>query len=321
MSNTITLANTRGLSREDWLAVRRRGIGSSDAAAVVGLSPYTSRLALYLDKIGEMPDQEQNEYMEAGNLLEPVVAELFERRTGLKPRHRFAVLASKEHPFMLANLDRTLPARNGDGPGLLECKTTGASKRDVWEDDQAPLSAVLQVQHQLAVTGYTWAYLAVLIGGNNFKWTLVERDEDLIAGLVEAERVFWMRVQDRDPDPGWIDGSESTSAALKALYPHSVPESQVVLPPDAANLIAEYLNAAGKERAWSETKDQAANRLKDLLGEAEAGYLPGVERPVVTWRQSVSHRWDVKLLEEKRKDLARKYKTTSTSRRLVVKEL
>lgn len=320
MHKTLTLTKTKGISRDEWLDWRRKGIGSSDAPIVAGLSPWKSPLALYLDKIGEVPEPEvESEWLECGTLLEDDVAELFERRTGMKPKARYAILQSAEHPFMLANLDRTLPPRNGDGPGILECKTAGITKRGDWEEDRAPLAAIVQVQHQLAVTGYSWAYLAVLLGGNRFLYTLVERDQELIDNLIEQEAAFWQRVLDRNPPEP--DGSESSTEALKRMYPESVPGAEVILPPTARGLIERLGFAKEREKSAAENVALIENELRALMGEAEIAYLPGVEKPVATWKTQTARRWDTKALEAARPELAPLYKTESVSRRFTVKGL
>ncbi len=109
-SNVIRLVSTQGMFREQWLAVRRGGIGSSDAAAAVGLSPYKSPLELWLEKTGrkEGPDLSGSEAVFWGTTLEAIVANVYANRTGNKVRRVNAVLQHPDHPFMLANLDRAV---------------------------------------------------------------------------------------------------------------------------------------------------------------------------------------------------------------------
>lgn len=110
----LRLINTKDLPREDWLEVRKRGIGSSDAAAAVGLNPYKSQLELWLEKTGRdgtLPKDDPNDESTPtywGNLLEPIVASHYTRRTGNKVRRVNAVLQHPhpDLPWMLANIDR-----------------------------------------------------------------------------------------------------------------------------------------------------------------------------------------------------------------------
>ena len=127
----LRLVNTQDLSRESWLNVRKQGIGSSDAAAAVGLNPYLSPLELWMIKTGRDQDlPKPDPFDEAspiywGSLLEPIVARHYTKHTGRKVRRINAVL---QHPdpdksWMLANLDYTVVG--GDEVQILECKTAG----------------------------------------------------------------------------------------------------------------------------------------------------------------------------------------------------
>ncbi len=108
----LKLVKTNTLKRDDWPEVRKGGIGSSDAAAAVGLHPYKSQLQLWMEKTGRDaglpvvdPNDDQSP-MYWGTLLEPIVAAHYTRRTGNRVRRVNAVLQHPEHPWMLANLDR-----------------------------------------------------------------------------------------------------------------------------------------------------------------------------------------------------------------------
>lgn len=226
----LRLVKTQALSRADWLAVRQGGIGSSDAAAAVGLNPYQSQLALWLEKTGReaalsgaltdaplssqaAADDDQSP-LYWGTLLEPIVAAHYTRRTGRRVRRINAVLQHPEHPWMLANIDREV--LGASDVQLLECKTAGLQGAWLWRDG-VPEYVQLQVQHQLAVTGKTAADVAVLLGGQELEIFRIERDEELIAQLITLERAFWGYVE-RDQQPP-ADGSDCADRALRALYP------------------------------------------------------------------------------------------------------
>ncbi|ALJ71651.1 YqaJ viral recombinase family nuclease [Burkholderia pseudomallei] len=216
----LKLVKTEDLSRDDWLAVRRTGIGGSDAAAAVGLNPYMSPLELWLDKTGRAdglprPDPEDTTSPTYwGTLLEPIVAAVYTKQTGNKVRRVNAVLRHPSVPFMLANLDReVVGARDVQ---ILECKTAGEFGARLWRNG-VPEYVELQVQHQLAVTGKTAAHVAVLLCGQALEVFRIERDEGLIARLVELEERFWRFVETDTPPPA--DGSESADRALRHLYP------------------------------------------------------------------------------------------------------
>lgn len=217
----LRLVKTQDLDRDQWLQVRKGGIGSSDAAAAVGLNPYQSQLELWMEKTGRAPvappgdgGADDLSPMYWGSLLEPIVAAHYTRRTGHKVRRINAVLQHPEHPWMLANIDREV--LGAPDVQLLECKTAGIQGAWLWRDG-VPEYVQLQVQHQLAVTGKQAADVAVLLGGQELQIFRVERDEELIAQLITLEREFWGYVE-RDQEPP-ADGSESADRALRVLYP------------------------------------------------------------------------------------------------------
>ncbi|BAW21436.1 YqaJ viral recombinase family protein [Pseudomonas putida] len=235
----LRLVSTKELPRRDWLAVRKRGIGSSDAAAAVGLNPYKSQLELWLEKTGrdaglpktDPQDEESPAYW--GNVLEPIVAWHYSKRTGN------AVLQhpDPELPWMLANIDREVIGT--EDVQILECKTAGINGARLWKEG-VPEYVVLQVMHQLAVTGKQAADVAVLLGGQTLEIHRIERDEQMIARLIELERQFWQHVETDTPPPA--DGTASAESALRCLYPED------------NSLVADFSNHAGLTAAFIELK-------------------------------------------------------------------
>ncbi len=311
MAYAKSLVDTRFITREEWKTVyRKMGIGGSDAAAAAGIDPWRSPIALYLDKIGEAPEIEENEAMEWGNRLEPVVAEKFSEVTGLKIQRRNAILHHPEHTWMLANVDRLIIGRN-EG---LEIKTASEYAKGDWDGDEAPARYILQCMHYMAVTGYQAWWIAVLIGGNKFRYKRIERDEELIQTLIGLEFEFWHHVETRTPPP--LDGSSNSADVLTMLYPVSKPNSSIELSPNASALITQYEEASVEEKAAEERKNEAANQLKQLLGDNETGYAG--ERRVI-WKSISSKRLDTKALQVDMPDVYAKYTKTSESRRFSIK--
>lgn len=148
------LVDTADLSREDWLDYRRLGIGGSDAAAIMGLSPFATIRDLYFDKIGVTPviEEEEENWVakEVGHRLEDLVAMIFAKKTGLEVFPVRKMFRHPLYPFMLADVDYFI--RFPDGSiGILECKTCNYNAKDKWADDGIPENYVLQVRHYLAV--------------------------------------------------------------------------------------------------------------------------------------------------------------------------
>lgn len=182
---------------------------------------------------------------------------------------------------MLANVDGIV--RDPEyGNCIFEAKTSSVFRMDEW-DNFIPEEYQLQVQHYMAVTGFKGAYVAVLIGGNQFKWQFIKRDDEVIEMLIRLEESFWKHVQSNTSPP--LDGSEAASLLLNRLYPNSMPESKITLPDEALNLIMEYEEYQEKEKHAAEQKEKASNRLKALLGENEAGIAGN---RIITWKNILS---------------------------------
>jgi putative phage-type endonuclease len=309
------LTSTKGLTRADWLAIRRQGIGGSDAAAIAGLDRWSSPLGVYYDKIGELADSEDTEAMAWGRRLEPVLAAEFALRTGFKVWKRNAILRSREHPFMLANLDGLVRDDNGR-VGPVEYKTSTERGAAAWraDEDELPDRVYCQVQHYLAVTGCTFAWVAALLAGTEYRMVRVERDDVAIAALVDLEDHFWDRVRTRNPPEA--DGSDATRRALTEVFKDSYPAA-VELPDDYGRLLEEWNALKGLEAGYKARREVIENRFRQFLGEAEEGVLDG--RTVVTWRSSLRTRVDVTALREKDPELAAQYEVTEPQRRLLVK--
>ena len=306
------LVSTENMPYEEWLEYRRLGIGGSDASVVCGINRYKSPVELWLDKTGQLPPQEAGEAAYWGTQLESIVRDEFTKRTGIKVTKPTVILQSEEHPFMLANLDGICEVPDV-GTCIFEAKTASAYKAGEWEDT-IPDEYQLQIQHYMAVTGYAGAYIAVLIGGNTFRWKFVERDEELISMLIELESAFWNHVQDCTPPP--LDGSDASKKFLSERFPNSTPQSHITLPDTAADLLAQYDEACEELDAVTERKQKAENLLKEMMGENEIGTAGG---RIITWKNVAQERLDSKTLKAEHPALCKKYTNKTSYRRFTIK--
>ncbi len=306
------LIKTEDLSHAEWLAWRNQGLGGSDAAAACGLSRWKSPVELWMEKTGQLDPKEAGEAAYWGKLLEPVVRQEFSKRTGLAVQEEKAIFQHPKYPFMLANLDGIVedPIH---GKGIFEAKTANAFSAQAWENG-LPDEYALQLQHYLAVTGVDFAYVAVLIGGNYFKWQFIPRDEGLIKVLVKLEAHFWNLVKTNTPPP--IDGSKASKELLSRLYPEGKKNSSFDLPEEALSLIQEFEQAKADEYEAISIKDTAANKLKELIGENEIGVI---QDRTVTWKTVKSERLNSKLFKAEHPELYREFSEESVSRRFNVK--
>lgn len=300
--NAIRLVSTKGLSRQEWLNVRNGGIGSSDAAAAIGLSPYKSPSALWLEKTGrKAPDDlSQSEAVFWGTTLEPVLAKVYAERTGNKVRRINAVLQHPEHPFMLANLDRAIGA-----DGVLEIKTAGHHSAVFWEDS-IPEAYQCQVLHQLAVTGKVWADVAVLIGGQDFRIYRIERDDEKVSALIEREAQFWQTVMtDTAPDP---DGSESSGNVLTWMYPRDTGETIDCTESAMLNTLFAELLSFKRQRTQLEFLEATHRQsIQAAMGNASIAIFVGGR---VSWKKARdSVTTDLKRLLQDHPNLAPQYET------------
>jgi putative phage-type endonuclease len=312
----LRLADTRTLDRGQWLEIRKGGIGSSDAAAAVGLSPYKSRLELWLEKTGRAAANDDHQGMDDprfwGTLLEPYVAVAYQQKTDHKVRKLNAVLQHPTFPFMLANIDREVVG-NADVQ-ILECKTAGEFGSRLWKDG-VPEYVQLQVQHQLAVTGKGAADVAVLLCGQKLEVHRIERDEEIISRLVVLESQFWEHVVTDTPPPA--DGSESAARALRHLYQGSDTTLDITGNAELGNTF-DALADLDQEIA---AKERDAERLKQAIQQAmgdasKAAFANGV---ATFKRAKDGSRIDTKALAVAHPDIAARYTvTTPGSRRFLL---
>ena len=285
--NAKRLINTKQLDYQAWLEVRKQGIGSSDAAAACGINPYMSMLELWMIKTGRVQqniDDESSGHAPLywGKQLEPLVAEYYSMHTNNKVRRVNAVL---QHPdpdkhFMLANLDYSVVGC--DEVQILECKSVGEWGTKLWRDG-VPLYVIIQVQHQLAVTGKQAAHICVLICGHEAKIFKVERNEIVIDQIMTSERIFWSYVENDIPPS--VDASESAAKALQLLYPQHIPLQTVDFSTlEGVDQLFTDLLHEEKQLTDHQTKyDYLKHRIQALMKDAEKAIF---SNGTVTWKKS-----------------------------------
>ncbi|MCZ8255949.1 MAG: YqaJ viral recombinase family protein [Bacteroidia bacterium] len=331
MGNTVTadkpirsrpalkLVKTNELSRDDWLTVRKGGIGSSDAGAAVGLNPYKSPLELWMEKTGRdagLPKTDPNDEtspMYWGTLLEPIVAAHYTKRTGNRVRRVNAVLQHPSEPWMRANLDREIVGASD--VQILECKTAGMNGVRLWKEG-VPEYVQLQVMHQLAVTGKQAADVAVLICGQELQVHRIERDEAMIAQLIALERHFWRFVELDIAPPA--DGSDSADVALRALYPRDNAQSlDLVHDLEMSAAFSDLLAVRQLLATQTLLEAQLKQRIQQRMGEVTKAVFEGGE---VSWKRSKDGvGLDLETLLKDQPDLPQRYPLVKPgSRRFLV---
>lgn len=287
-------------------------IGGSDAAAACGVDPHRSRVMAWAEMTGRA-ERERTEAMEWGTALQPVVfAELERRGFELVPAPADD-LRDPERPWLGGHVDGFV---NLEGErGVLEIKTGSWWTGKEWaEKVGAPAGYIVQCHHYLHLTGRPVALLACLVGGQRLETRIVERDDLLLARILELEADFLNHVvSDTPPAP---DGSTSTEDAIKTLHPNG-DETRVRL---TGQSWADLLELRQRREQRAELKRQTAEleqRIKLAMGDATEAVSP-YDEVVVRWRNVSRTSLDTKALRETLPTIYGEYATTSTSRRFEV---
>lgn len=267
----------------EQLEERYQGIGGSDAAAAVGLSPWKSPVQLWLEKTRRVQpeDLSDNEAVHFGSLLEDIVAQEYARRSGNRVQKWSQPYVHPEHTFMRCNVDRLVQKRDT----ILEAKTANAFTR--W-DDGPPDHYRLQCHHMMITAKKRQSVLAALIGGNSFEWWEIEWNDELADALIRKEAEFWQHVlDDVPPEP-------QTAADVVALYP--VDDGNVVIAtPELAEIHAELLAVRTEHKDLEARKTALEDKIKVFMGEHAAVVLTEDGKPIVSWKASrASERTDWK---------------------------
>lgn len=268
--------------RELWLTLRRTGIGSSDMAAVLGMSKYRSELDVFRDKVGDTPidSDDAGEAAYWGTVLEAPVAARWAEVHGVKVR-RIGTVAHVEHRHMLCDLDRYVIGCPDHARCALEVKTRSAWKSDEWKDGATPEDVEAQVMHQLAVTGLDAIHIAGLIGGQRLESRLILPDPDYIADLFAVGDEFWTNHVAAGVPPA-ISSLELLEAYLNRLTPSKgiVAELGEAEQREVRHLTRIILEGDRAEAA----AETAKLELKALIGaDATDVLLPGADEKPVPW--------------------------------------
>lgn len=301
------------MSREEWLAHRRRGIGGSDIAAVAGMNPWRTPLDVWFDKTNiDAPVREETEAMMFGRKLEDFVAwEFVDRHPEWAVYTVDKILGHEKYPWAIANIDRLLVGEDGE-KAVLEIKTTSSFRQNEFTESKLPDYVTLQLMWYLGITGLKRGYVAVLIGGQAYREYEVKFDRDLFGMLIDIAEGFWTLVENETPPPP--DGSEASTELMNRMYPEGN-GSTIDLPNDAHDLIKIYTQAHEDEKEAKLRKDEAANRLKAMLGENETGWAGKHE---VRWRTVQTQRVNLKALHAEEPEIYERFLTESNYRRFSV---
>lgn len=302
------------ISNNDVITNRHLYIGGSDIASIMNLSRWKTPLKLWCEKTQKLPapDLSNVEAVEMGTELEQFVADMFTKRTGKAVRRSPKVYQHKDYPYMVAHVDRLVTGTDE----LLECKTCSIFKKEEWENEEIPQEYILQVMWYLGITGRKIGHIAVLIGGQCFKYKQIEFDQELFDQMVECAKEFWEHVQNNTPVPVVAEDDDT----LKELYSSHSEVMIELMPTDAdtlqtveafetaiAHLQELKMHKANLDDEIKEEETKIKDIIKDNLGIKTPKY-------VVTWKSQSKTSLDTKTLKAEKPEIYAEYSQTSSYR-------
>lgn len=251
------LTTTLAPGSAEWMAY----MTASKIAAVMRLSPYESRVSLWLRMAGLAPQVVQSEEMHRGHLLEPAIAAWFAERHPEYVVTETGTWVSATHDWAAASPDRLLTAADG-ATALLQIKTAGDDYEWGRGLDEIPIPYLCQVQWEMLVTGARSCYVAVLLPRLEFREYLIERNVAECAALVRAGRAFLDSLTSGErPD---LDSDKSTYEAIRSMHP-DIDDTDEPLDDELAE---RYLTARAALKAADAEARGAATAVLDAMGRA-----------------------------------------------------
>lgn len=278
-------------------AARRLGIGSSDIATILGLSPYqdSSRFALWLDKCGEVVDDEEETPEQTlghefeATLVRLAIVEL--RKAAIIDAGELVMDGMPTHTIVeegsvkllaLASLDG-LYVESGTGRRfVLEAKHVGVGMHDGWQDDDdgIPQHVRVQTQWQLLVTRADAAFVSAVVMG---RWRIyrVNPDPEFWPHMVEAALDFWRCVREHASPP--VDGSDAALMYLEAKYPAPPGDVIAEMPEEVDELVEQHIDLQEKIKTAEDERTVIGQRIREAIGQAGVDTFISDERKA-SWR-------------------------------------
>lgn len=331
------LVETEGLTEEEWLSWRRKGIGGSDAAAVMGQSPFCTKRDLYNDKCGIQPIQEEEESnwvaKEVGHRLEELVAKIFSSKTGLKVFPVRKMFQHPLYPFMLADVDYFIVLPDGS-TGIMECKTTNYNCQEKWANNSVPVNYEYQGRHYMAVMNLNVVYFACLYGNNENEFIIrkMERDLDMEADLIAEEKYFWTEQVQKRQEPPYTEKPDLVLESIRRFCgPAEKDAEMLVLGSRYAKDLKRYLELkerksaadAESKKLEAEMKSSYCKIVEEMGIVCKAKLKTGSEEYIITYNPAYRTGIDkngMEKLKVNHPDIYEDYVNVSESRRFSVKK-
>jgi putative phage-type endonuclease len=258
---------------------RKKYIGGSDAAAIIGLSKWKTPYEVWLEKTDQGVQKEETLPMRVGSLMEDVVAKLWSSQYGKKLKKSNKTIFSKDYPFIGGNLDRLIVGEKS----FLEVKTAGERFSKEW-NEKIPIAYLVQCLHYLYITRYEYCYLCVLIGNNELKsYQIYYKDyQKQIEQIIQKEVEFWQKyVLTKTPPPVIAEDSE----ILQQQFINQIKPQEQELDlsnDDEVQLLLENLESYKQDKKKLEEHiSELENKIKLKLGEYQ---IARTSRYIIEWK-------------------------------------
>lgn len=255
---------------------RKLGIGGSDMPIIMGLSSYKTPYQLYLEKTGiDNSEQEMTPPQYWGGQLEGIIRDEFSKRNNVTVETP-ETLVCPLTDYLRANIDGYIPEWNA----VLEIKCASSFMSAQWGEDGSdtiPLPYLVQVAHYCLVTKADAAYIAVLIGGNDYREFKYIPNVELEYKILDAAKKFWNCVKTRTPPP------PINQVDLRLMYPKHDPEKTKTIAPEVAEQLTTLTETRFKIKALNEVEEQHKFNIMQFMKDAEC-LVDGSGRPIVSWK-------------------------------------
>lgn len=278
----VLCEDTQAISREEWLKLRKNGIGGSEIGGLVGLSEYSTPLTIWYDKLSEDSDNDKSSVSaQIGNLLEDFILTEIESRLKTDVHNEIRVYPYKKmfeyvpFPHAIANPDGLIwhPEK---GWGLYEGKTTAVNYRDEWKEDSVPPNYLAQVQWYLGIMGLKWGYFGYLIGNNEIDYTYFEFDQEFFDILLDRAKAFWMENIAKKIMPEATEFYKAESKTIGKIYPYDEgTELEMGTDDELLHLLNKRANVKKELDELDKMYNQLTNKIKLMCGTNARVYVGG----------------------------------------------
>ena len=299
----------QAVTKEEFQALRSKGIGASEIASIIGENPYQTPLQLWQKKTGRVPAFEGNAATKAGHMLENAVAMWFEEETGHKIIRRSKDEYTVKHPvydFIFCHPDREYfhsGSRKNEDRAALECKTTRMKI-----DGDVPTYWFCQLQYQMGLLGYSKGAIAWLESGVDFHYQEFGFDVDFFEEIIRAAVNFWENhvLTDTPPEP-------INSEDIQRLFP--VAKGSIEASDEMADAYTELIKLRASIKELEGKKKEIEEAVKMAVGENELVMMEG--QKLFSWKTVNQNRFDGKGFQAVHPELYDEFKKQSSYRRFM----